>query len=246
MQKNDLNSQQSDDVRTKNSSPNQLNRRWFYVLAGSGVILLTLIIFFVVRNWRESVNELVEVPVFTDEEKTISVSEETEKSKIIDAFLVMKQDLSETATFTQLMKVAEKYFTQNFIDEIGAMTVAEMTDEKKMSFFVEKMQQTQPSFFVEVNDDIEVREVPEGVELTVKADIFTYTTILVKEKDSWRYSGRENITKILDENGEELRVVTEETAEYETTIENGEEIRKMKPGQAILDVKIATASAKEK
>lgn len=110
---------------------------------------------------------------------------------------------------------------------------------------MEKIQQTQPSFFVEVNDNIEVREVPEGVELTVKADAFTYTTILVREKDSWRYSGRENITKILDENGEELIVVTEETAEYETILENGVEIKQMKPGQAILDFEVATASAEE-
>lgn len=46
----------------------------------------------------------------------------------------MKQNLSETATFTQLMKVADEYFTQNFIDEIQAMVTPKMTDTEKMSF----------------------------------------------------------------------------------------------------------------
>lgn len=174
--------------------------------------------------------------------------EETNQNlnQINQSFLEMKKELQSTTDFTKIAQIGGKYFSQELIDKINTLTAQAATKEEKWRLFnqevILKGSNYQDIKTVDVNQDDERKE----AKLTIKTKSGDWETVMIYENNNWLYTGEEKRVTIVGENGQFYKVVTEETAEYDITIdeETGAEKHQMKEGQIILDDKIIITEEK--
>lgn len=158
--------------------------------------------------------------------------EKIKKEKIESNFLTMKKMMFEATEFSEIEAMSADYFTAQLTARIQALTIEAATDAEKLQIFQNEILLQNSSYYEIDNVTATIEE--EKVRLSIKGKNGAWQTMLVYENGKWLYTGEEERLTIVDVEGNTYKVVTPETAEYETTLdENGQEIQVMKAGQAI-------------
>jgi len=206
------------------------------------LLFLSYLLQFRFNKEKNSFNSTTETPVIENNLKDISaINEATNAAK--NQFLQMRSAADKIKNVNDALAVSQTYFTVNLQEKIQQNLTNFTTEEEKLNSFWQTVKGN-VSLIEDVSKVTATFIDQAHIKLIVETKFTILELVLVWEDNAWRYNGEEKIIGIIDETGKTYKIVTEETAEYETvTDENGKEIfRLMKDGQAILDEEIEASA----